>query len=226
MSNGSGLFTTQQARVPHLAKVTGEIGDLRRDVAEELLPMAAFTVDEWADPVAADTNGILLSVPSATGDVSYVAADLVGGAAVEMDPPRNVTVTTGGTAANGFTDLEVVGKDINGADMTEDIASINSAATHAGVKAFAEVTGLNFTGGTDATATHEVGWGDVIGLNKPIKSRAGLATVLMEIEAGSKVTTGTIVDAATGEPNGTYEPNTVPDAANDYAVYYEYDPTA
>ena len=53
---------------------------------------------------------------------------------------------------------------------------------------------------------------------------------MQEIEEGTVLAadaiTGTFVDAATAAPNGTYEPSTVPDASNDYAVWYEYDPTA
>jgi hypothetical protein len=208
--------------------LAGEVGDLRDDVEEELSPMAALAVEEWENVAAADTDGVLASVASANGDVAYVEADLVGAAAVVLDPPRNVTITTGGTAANGFTDCEVVGKDINGDDMTEAIGSINSAATHAGAKCFAEVTGLNFTGGTDATATHEAGFGSIIGLAKPMKTRAGAGAMLSAIEAGTlgAPPAGTVEVAGTAEPNGSYDASAAPNGTNDYAVYYEYDPTA
>jgi hypothetical protein len=54
-------------------------------------------------------------------------------------------------------------------------------------------------------------------------SRAGLLAPLREIAAGSVVTNGTFVDAATDAPHGTYEPNTAPNGTNDYALYYEVD---
>jgi hypothetical protein len=45
-----------------------------------------------------------------------------------------------------------------------------------------------------------------------------------EIAVGSLVTNGVMATAAIGAPHGTYTPNTAPDGANDYCIYYEYDP--
>lgn len=231
---GSGLFRNQYAKKPHLLQQTGgiaaEVKDLRDDIGRTLNAMAAIAVEEFVDPPGADTDAVLLSVVSQAAAAVYEAADLVGGAAVELDPPRNVTLTCdaggGGTWAGN---LKVIGLDANGAAMEEDIA-FNASATTPGVKAFAKVTGLEADAQNDALGNWEVGFGDVIGLGAPLISRASAEAVLMEIEEGTVLAadaiTGTFKDAATVAPNGTYEPATVPDAANDYAIYYEYDPTA
>jgi hypothetical protein len=228
------LFSDQGPLKPHLLRGTGglqaEVADLRRDVGATVEAMVAQTVEEFIDPPAADTDAVLASVASQAAAAAYASTDLVGGAAVVLDPPRNVTLTCdaggGGTWAGN---LKVKGLDANGAAIEEDIA-FTASATTPGLLAFAKVTSLEADAQNDALGNWEVGFGDVIGLAKPLLSRAGAAAVSMEIEAGTVLAadavTGTFVDAATSSPNGTYEPATAPDGSNDYAIYYEYDPTA
>jgi hypothetical protein len=235
--SGSGLFSDQSALKPHLIQgasgIAGEVGDLRRDVGVTVAPMAAITVEEFTNPVAADDDAILLAKDTLDAEaVTYDTEDLDGavGDGV-MSPPRNVTVTTTGTDSD-FVNASVVtvhGKDINGDDISEAISILvaSSPGTFVGAKAFARVTSITVAAqGTHTDGTISVGFGAKIGLAKKLMARAGLSTVLMEIEAGSKVTTGTIVGASTGAPNGTYAPANAPNAARDYAVYYEYDPLA
>ncbi len=148
-----------------------------------------------------------------------------------MVPPRNITVTTGGTTpADAPANVTINGKvrDSQGRliDQTETIAVSQTAATVAGTLAFSQVTSIEEEQADGTAATLAYGFGDLIGLGKPLVSRAGLEAVLHEIVAGAEVSTGVFVDAATAAPNGTYTPATAPDGANDYAVYYEYDPTA
>jgi hypothetical protein len=230
MTIGSGLFGDQSPIKRHLLRGTGglqaEVADVRSDVGHVLEAMAAITVEEWTDPAAADTDAVLLSVVSQAAQADYASTDLVGGAAVALDPPRNVTLTCdAGGGATWLGNLTVVGVDINGDAITEDLA-FAAGVTVDGVLAFARVDSLSADAQADALGNWEVGFGDVIGLGVPIVSRAGLADLIREIEAGALVATGTIVDAATSPPNGTYLAANVPDAARDYALYYEYDPTA
>jgi hypothetical protein len=78
----------------------------------------------------------------------------------------------------------------------------------------------------DASGTYALGFGILMGLNKLIVARAGLTGLIREIETGVLVTTGTIAASAAGLPNGTYDAANPPNATRDYAIYYEYDPTA
>jgi len=230
---GSGLFSKKKASKPHLVAgsggLPGEIADLRADVAAVITPLAAFTVEEWTNPAAKDDNAILLvkDTLSATA-VTYSGAGLdgvVGGGV--MSPPRNIIITTAGTDADfGTANIVVTGKDVNGATISETLQV--TAGTNPGVvtgaKAFAKVTSIAVPAmGTHTDGTLMVGFGDLIGFGKKLMARAGLSTLLMEIEAGAKVTTGTIVGAATGAPNGTYLAANTPDGTRDYAVFYEYD---
>jgi hypothetical protein len=54
---GSGMFSKQHAKAQHLLThgISGEVADLRRDVAATLAPQAAITVDEFTTPPAGAT---------------------------------------------------------------------------------------------------------------------------------------------------------------------------
>lgn len=232
MSNGSGLFRRQAAQKPHLLRGSGgvaaEVGDLRSDVLEEMSPVSAFTVDEFTNPATADTDGIKTSIATVASPQTYTGAALNGavGAGV-MDPPRNLTITTGGgTPADAPVSTTITGLDVNGDVIIETILLSQIAGTAVGIKAFRKVTQIVLPAADGVGALLEFGFGTKIGLSKKIRVRAGLSTLLMEIEVGVKVTTGTIAPAAVGLPNGTYLPATLPDGIRDYAVYYEYDPQA
>ena len=184
-----------------------------------------MAVDEFTDEPAADPNAIVLSQASVAAPVSLSGATLdgvVGGAV--MEAARNITVSTAGlTPADAPATMDVTGTDENNNAQTETITVAQTATIVAGVKAFKTVTQIDFPAADGTAALLEVGFGEVLGLSKPLVSRAGLGAVVHEIAAGSSVTTGTFVDAATSPPNGTYAPATVTDGSNDYAVYYEYD---
>jgi hypothetical protein len=232
MTIGSGLFSKQRARLAHLVRggggLAGEVADLRSDIDDELDPLVAVAVEEFIDPAAADVNAIKASIASAASIEVYEGAALDGvvGLGV-MDPPRNPTVTTSLHADIDAVTVVFEGKDINGADISVDVLLTDGGnTTDVGAGAMASVSKITVPAQAGTGGALEFGFGDIIGLAKPIKSRAGLASLTREIAAGSLVTSGTIADAATGAPNGTYLASSVPDAANDYAVYYEWDATA
>lgn len=229
MTVGSGLFGTQRAATPHLVQgkggVAGEVADLRADVARVLAPMANIVVEELTNVPAAAANGIKLAIATVAATVTYSGAQLdgaVGGGT--MSPPRNITVTTAGsTPADAPATATINGVDVNGDVISETITVAQTATIANGVKAFAKVTSivLPVADGTDATLAF--GFGLVAGLSKKLKARAGNNSLIREIAAGSVVTNGTIVAAATGLPNGTYSPNSAFNNTNDYAIYYEAD---
>lgn len=235
--SGSGLFSNESPLKPHLIQgasgIAGEVGDLRRDVGETIAPLASFTVEEFTDPAASDDDAILEAKDTLSATAHTYAADDLDGAvgAGVMDPPRNIIVTTAGNDTNfvNASHVTIHGKDVNGADLTEaiQILTAGSPGVFTGVKAFARVTGVVVDAqGTHTDGTIKVGFGDTIGLGKKIKVRAGLASLLVEIAGGVKVTDGVVADATASPPNGSYTPDDAPDDSLDYAIYYEYDPTA
>jgi hypothetical protein len=219
--SGSGLFSNQRAKVPHLVTgpggVAGEVSDLRQDVARVLGPLAAFTVEEWTNVAAADADGVLVSTATTTAAVTHTVD-------IDLDPPRNLTLTCDDSAATWAGNMTATGLDVNGQAITEDIAFTNNTTTD-GAKAFAKVTSLSRGAQVDANGHYSVGFGTIIGLGKQIKSRAGALAVLQEIEVGTvkagDALAGTYAAPATGAPNGTYDPGTAPNGTNDYAVFYE-----
>lgn len=216
---GSGLFTKKSAgpAIPHLS--TGEIADLRADLAAEFAPMAAIAVQEFTDvaaPGAAD-----LEAATATTVAPRTVVLLAGGLAKLLACPRNVTFTTaGGTPADAPATALITGTDINGRAQTETVNIAQTATIASGVKAFKTVTSIVYSAADGTSATVSVGVGSVLGLTKTPKTRAGLAGAVREIAAGSVVTNGVI-----NATNKTYAPNSAPNGTNDYCVYYEYDPT-
>lgn len=234
----SRTFGASRPNKPHLVDgksgVAGEVDDLRGDVEAAFTQLESggglLRTVEWTDPAAADVNAILTARASSASEdvIDENAAEWVGMA--EMDPPRNITITTsdGGT----LTDIDAVAcavvgtvRDENG-DLIAQTDTItltaDAAATNAGTRAFSLVTSITVPAQTGTGGLLEVGFGDIIGLPVAMKERAGLLAPLREIESSSGVvTTGTFTTSTAQPPNGTYEPSTVPDGSEDYSLTYE-----
>lgn len=225
MALGSGQFSGQRAQKPHLLQQSGgvaaEIADVRADIAADFSANAAIAVEEFTDPAAA--GAALISVAAASQVAAGRSATLLALAA-SISPPRPISVTTAGTTpADAPATAVVTGKDINGDAMTETLNVPQTATIATGSKCFASVSSIVEAAGDGTGATMSYGIGAPIGLGKPIKSRAGVASLIKEHAAGAVVTNGVIVAAATAAPNGSYAPNSAADGSRDYAVYYEYD---
>lgn len=224
----SKTFGQQRPEIPHLSD--GEVKDLRTDVEAAFAQLESqgglFRTEEFVDPAAADTDFFVTARASAAAEDTIDENAAEWQTVSELVPPRNITITSSTHADIDAVAVVLTGKvrDINGKliDQTDTITLTDGGgATDAGTKAFstfisAVVPAQSGTGGTIA-----FGFGDVIGLAAPIKTRAGLTAPIREIEAGSVVTTGTFTTTAAQGPHGTYAPATVPDASNDYAITYE-----
>jgi len=233
--SGSGLFTKPRPEKPHLVEgkggLAGEIDDLRADVAGELAGLAALTLKEWdtLDIAVVDDIKEVFQSLNATA-VEYTGAELDGTVGVgALDPPRNITVTTGagGTPGESPSEATITGTDIDGAALSEVIALSQSAGTDAGVKAFASVSSVALKDdGTGTGAALQVGFGDLVGLDRDPVALASLAApaLIHEVANTGVVTNGVLTLPADGLPHGTYAPNGGV-AAVKYAIMYPYDPT-
>jgi hypothetical protein len=152
-----------------------------------------------------------------------------------MVPPRNVTVTTSTHADIEAVKVKFEGVDINGAAISEEITLTNGGGDTAkpGAKAFKQVTKITVPAQSGTGGALTFGFGLLLGLSKKLKQRAGASAVnsiYMENEAGTikavGAATGTYAAASTGLPNGTYSPLAPADGGKDYAIVYEFDPTA
>lgn len=233
LSSGSGIFAGQRAQKPHLVRggggLAGEVADLRTDISADLAANVAMAVDEYIDEPTADVDAFVTSIQSEATEQTYSGAGLDGvvGEGV-MDAPRNVTITTSSNADIDAVDVVIDGTDING-QVVQDTITLTDAGnvTDVGVVAFKTVTLITIPAQSGTGGLIEIGFGSLLGLSKPIKQRGGAPAMMQAIEDGTITSPagGTTVDAATGLPNGTYDPGAAPDASRDYALYYEYDAT-
>lgn len=188
----------------------------------KLVPIDCY---ELTDPAAASANGLHAATATTVAVQVLLTADLIAGGKTALAAyPRNVTFTTaGGTASDAPATATIVGTDIDGNALSETVTLAQTATIANGVKAFKTITSITFAAGDGTDATIAVGFGNVFGLPSKVQARAGGVAVIKEIQDGTTPTAGTYVSAATSPPYGTWTPNSAPDAAKDYAVYYERD---
>lgn len=222
--SGSGLFSNKVADHPHLVDdpggVSGEVGDLRRDLKAEFAPLVALTVDEFTNPAAAGAAD-LEAATATTVAPRTVTSFLAGGVAKLAAFPRNITFTTaGGTAADAPATATITGTDPRGKAQTETVNLAQTATIATGTKPFKTVTSIAYSAADGTGATVSIGVGAGLGLGMPPKARSSAVPLAVrEMVDGALVTNGVL------NANGLYTPNTAPDGAHDYAVYYEYDPS-
>lgn len=112
--------------------------------------------------------------------------------------PRNVTATSGGTAADiKAVQVTVTGTNANGATISETlpIFTENTATTVAGTLAFSTVTSWTLPAHDGTAATTSLGFGDKLGLPHLLPAN----TVLMATLAGTKEGTAPTVVADSDE---------------------------
>lgn len=162
-------------------------------------------------PVAASTNGIMNAVPS-------TAIITKGGTLVSTFDPdkhmgaygRNIVITLG---ASGTVNTIVRGRDYLGQPISEQI-NIAAGTTAAGKKAFKSVD--NITTSAASGTTISLGWGDVLGL--PFS----MLKLSEEYLNDAPATAGTFVAGVatqtitSGDPRGTYAPNSATDGARNW----------
>jgi hypothetical protein len=142
--------------------------------------------------------------------------------------PRSIVFTTaGGTAADAPANAVITGWDINGKPITETVALAQTATTATSNNFFAKIDSIAYPAADGTGATIAITFAAPIGIKKRPKARAGLAASLIrEIAVGAVVTNGTLTAPTTSNlPYGSYSPNSAPNDANDYCIYYEQDAT-
>lgn len=214
MRNGSGLWSSESPTHPHLIVGPGgiakEVRDVRLDLNGTLTPLLAVTVEEYDGPGPAVAAALLAVTATQAVAVSYPFS-------VVLSPPRNVEVVVAGTTpAHAPANFTFTGLDAAGNALTETVTGTSGgAATYAGVKCFAKVTGVSAPAATGTDATYSLGTGIVIGLSQFPKSRTGQALPLVrrELVDGVIATTGVLTLPSTNPPFGAYTPASAPNAA-------------
>lgn len=198
-----------------------------RLVALEVGATSQVVVAEYTNPAAAAAAGLQAATTVTVAPRTVLAAAMLApGLAALAAYPRNITITTAGSTPTDAPATATVTGTCFGEAQSEVLTVPQSATIVQGAKCFDDA-GLSvaFAAADGTDATNSIGFGQKFALPEKIKSRAGRLAVIQEVAAGSVVTNGTFVAPATSPPNGSYSPNTAPDAANDYSVTFEHDLT-
>jgi hypothetical protein len=137
--------------------------------------------------------------------------------------PRNVTATFGGVAGDIKAIVVVVtGKNAEGKTITENLppATVDTAGTVAGSKAFASITSVTIPAHDGTGATTSIGYGAKLGLGARLPRNTVSAAYLAGVKEGTAPTVA--VDPANLESNTVQ----LDSALNGSAVVVDYQPTA
>lgn len=203
--------------------------DFFPELVNQYVPAMGYAADvvhsgqgvvDFGTPALADTDGLLdgVDTTATSGTITVTGNANLGVIGREADATygRNVTVTGAGAGAKVLT---IKGRDYLGQPMAETITC--TAGNGAGVKAFKFVDEIAL-GAVAGDADSDFGWGDVLGL--PYKT----VTVLQEEADGvNEGTLGTLVTptltdpatATTGDPRGTYNPQTTLDGSVNVKIH-------
>ena len=192
-----------------------------RDKKNNLRTFSALYRQTWTDPAAPDDNGYSLSHAGA-GSAGTTSMTLGGVLAGVADFARNVVITvTHGSSVVAMSGT-ITGTDIYGKTITEawSVTAGTTSKVFTGNKAFKTVTSITETVAADASAnTIIAGTGKKFGLER----YAEAPVIVAETENGAVPTAGTVVarsTASTADARGTYAPNSAPNAALDFELWY------
>lgn len=209
------------------------VPDYRPLTINQYVPACAFVADarsgdatrvSLGTPAVADTDGLLdgVDTTATSGDITVTGNANLGAIGAIADAPygRNVTVTGAGVGAKVVT---IKGKDYMGQPMQETITC--SSGNGAGVKAFKKVETITL-GAVAGDNDSDFGWGDVLGLPyKTIKVLSEEADGVVEATLGTHV--GPVLTdpqtATTGDPRGTYNPQTTLDGSTEITITAIFD---
>lgn len=170
---------------------------------------------DFGTPAAASATAIANAMSIATAG-AYAPT----GSDTSTEPyGRNVTIVLSGA---GTPTVDIRGRDYLGQPVRETLTG-NGATPVLGKKAFMWIDSITTT--AVAATTMNVGWGAQLGL--PYKC----ISVVNEQSDGALATSGTLTapvltdpqTATTGDPRGTYAPNTTPDGAKNIIATFVAD---
>jgi hypothetical protein len=191
------------------------VGPLGRIYVWDSVPLAKGA----ANIAAASVWTSAVTLTAGTGVTSTTTA--AGTTVLQLDVPRNVTITTGaGTPTTR--NVTVSGFDIYGQAMSEVIVTGTvQSTTVSGKKAFYQISTVTISGSPVVTVS--VGTGDVFGspirfTNRGYLSRVGWDNVLAEDAATVAVAVTTTATTTTGDVRGTVAPTSAADGAKRLVV--------
>lgn len=141
------------------------------------------------EAVAAVTNGVKAAFATASG-----AATVVNTGFTQPTCPKNITLTTAGTAADiKAVQAVVAGTDFNDQPITETmpVFTLDTATTVVGSKAFKTVTSVTVPAMDGNGATVAVGFGEKLGVPYKLAHNTVLMAFLNNVKEGTAPTVAT-----------------------------------
>ena len=186
------------------------VGPLGRIYVWDIIPQAKGNANIVAAAITTATN---LTLAAGTSVKSITTN--TGVAALQLDCPRAVSVTTG-SGSPTTVNITVSGYDYYGQPMSEVIATGTVASTTTvGLKAFYVITSVAASGGSVVTVS--VGTGDVFGcpvrfIDKSYVIRYGWNNATTDDTSGVLTVAATATaTTTTGDVRGTFAPSTAAD---------------
>jgi hypothetical protein len=210
--------------------MTARVGTFRLRRYNSYVPAAQYANDVIHDninpvlfgaPAVSSATGLLSAQSIATATNTIAAAVTITNPVADVPFGRNLIFVASGAATSTVT---VSGADYLGQPMVETI-TLNGATSVVGLKAFYWIDSIAWA--ATAATTINVGWGTRFGL--PYRTTNAVAEVL----DGAATTLGTLnapiytdpQTATTGDPRGTFVPNTTPNAARVIKAFFLFDNT-
>lgn len=168
----------------------------------------------WKDPAATSTTYVHAAVTD-NGAPQTITTGITN-----PDVPRALTVTFGGTAGDiKAITVTVTGTDYDDAEITEDfLATVDTAGTVQGSKAFKTVTSIYIPAHDGTGATTAVGINDKLGFKKCLQ---GNTVYLITCDGVYETTRPTVATSASVLASNTIDPNTALNGARDFMVLWK-----
>lgn len=175
-----------------------------------------FVRIELGTPVVADADGVIDGASIASALDKSATGIIAGHRDLMGRYGRNLTIVLSGAGTPAVT---IHGLDYLGQPMSETFEG-NGTTPVAGNKAFKEVTSI--TSAAVSATTIDVGYGTKLGLPYAIGALAATDQYMDGVVATAGTFAAAVLTdpqtATTGDPRGTYIPNTAPNGARDYVL--------
>lgn len=178
----------------------------------------------WTNPLALDADGISVAAagPNTTTADRTIGGALASGGKAILDYPRPVLITVTHASAIVAVSGTTYGLDLDGKVISEawSVTAGGTSKTAGGAVSFKVVTRISVTAAGDASAD-SISAGTTAKLGLDVT--AAHPSPLKELMDGTAPTAGVITIASTSantDPRGLFAPNTAPDGAHDYDLWY------
>lgn len=182
---------------------------------------SAIVHDTFTNPLAADDDGISVAhtgAASASTRNQTIGGAFASGGVATLPTPRSVLITVTHASSIVAMNGTITGTDAYGSVISENwsVTATGTSKTYETAKTFKTVTQITETVAANASAnTIKSGNGTTMELS----AISSCPSPVKEMLDGAVVTNGVITGAG-ANTNGTYKPNTAPDGAHDYDIWY------